>query len=106
MHNIPEGISIAVPIYYATKSRVKAFLYTLTSSLSEPLGALLAYFFLSKIINNIIIGIILSIVAGIMLQIASYELIPASLKYKKKKTTIIYIIIGIIFMLLNHMIIK
>lgn len=106
MHNIPEGISIAVPIYYATKSRAKAFLYTLTSSLSEPLGALLAYLFLSKIMNNVIIGIILSIVAGIMLQIASYELIPTSLKYKKKKTTIIYIIIGIIFMLLNQTIIK
>ena len=106
LHNIPEGISIAVPIYYSTKSRGKALLYTLTSALSEPLGALLACLFLSKIMNNIIIGIILSIVAGIMIQIATYELIPTSLKYKNKKQTIIYILIGIIFMFLNHLIIK
>ncbi len=104
LHNIPEGISIAVPIYYSTKSRGKAFLYTLASALSEPLGALLAHLFLSKIINNIIMGIILSIVAGIMLQIALYELIPTSLKYKIKIYK--YILIGILIMLLNHIIIK
>lgn len=106
LHNIPEGISIAVPIYYSTKSRGKALLYTLISALSEPLGALLAYLFLSKIINNIIMGIILSVIAGIMIQIASYELIPTSLKYKNKIRTIIFIIIGIIFMILNHIILK
>ncbi len=106
LHNIPEGISIAIPIYYGTKSRVKALLYTLASALSEPLGALLAYIFLSKIMNNFIIGIILSIVAGIMIQIALYELIPTSLKYKNKFKTILFIIIGSIFMLLNHLILK
>ena len=49
-------------------------------------------------------GIILSIVAGIMLQIALYELIPTSLKYKIKIYK--YILIGILIMLLNHIIIK
>lgn len=106
LHNIPEGISIAVPIYYATKSRGKALLYTLLSALSEPLGALLAHFFLSKIINNTTMGIILALVAGIMIQIASYELIPTSLKYKNKLRTILFIIIGVIFMLTNHFILK
>ena len=106
LHNIPEGISIAVPIYYGKKSRVKALIYTLISALSEPLGAFFAYIFLSKIINNLIMGIILSIVAGIMIQIASYELIPTSLNYKNKLQTIIFFIIGVLFMLLNHLIIK
>ena len=104
LHNIPEGISIAIPIYYGKKSRGKALYYTLISALSEPLGALLAYLFLKKIMNNIIMGIILSIVAGIMIQISTYELIPTSLKYKNKKETIIFILIGIIFMLINHLI--
>ena len=105
LHNIPEGISIALPIYYGTKSRGKALLYTLFSALSEPLGALLAYLFLSKIITNNIMGILMGLIAGIMIQIASYELIPASLKFKNNKT-IVYISIGIIFMLINHIIIK
>lgn len=27
LHNIPEGIAVAIPIYYATGSRWKAFLW-------------------------------------------------------------------------------
>ena len=74
-HNIPEGISIAIPIYFSTKSKRKAFFYTLISGLSEPLGAILAYLFLSSIINNFIMSIILSIIAGIMIHISIYELL-------------------------------
>ena len=106
LHNIPEGISIAIPIYYGTKSRAKALLYTLFSALSEPLGALLAYLFLSKIINNNIMGILMSLIAGIMIQISFYELLPTSFKYKNKKQSIIYLIIGILFMTINHIILK
>ena len=106
LHNIPEGISIALPIYYSKKSRVKAILYTLTSALSEPLGALLAHIFLSKIINNNIMGILMSLIAGIMIQISFYELLPTSLKYKNKKLTLISFIIGILFMIINHIIFK
>ena len=106
LHNIPEGISIALPIYYGTKSRGKALLYTLLSALSEPLGALLAYLFLSKIINNNIMGILMSLIAGIMIQISFYELLPTSLKYKKQKYTIILLIIGIIFMITSHILLK
>lgn len=106
LHNIPEGISIAIPIYYGTKSRGKALLYTLFSALSEPLGALLAYIFISKIINNNIMGILMSLIAGIMIQISFYELLPASFKYKNKKQSILYLIVGILFMTINHIILK
>jgi ZIP family zinc transporter len=106
LHNIPEGISISIPLYYSKKSRGKALLYTLFSALSEPLGALLAYLFLSKLINNNIMGILMSLIAGIMIQISFYELLPASLKYKNKKQTIIFLIIGILFMMTNHLILK
>ncbi len=106
LHNIPEGISIAVPLYYAKKSRGKALLYTLSSALSEPLGAILAYLFLSKIMNNTIMGLLMAIIAGIMIQISLYELLPTSFKYKNKKQTIIYLIIGILFMLTNHLLLK
>ena len=55
LHNIPEGISISIPIYYSTKSKFKALLYTFISGVSEPIGALIAYLFLSKYINDFII---------------------------------------------------
>lgn len=104
LHNIPEGISISVPIYYATGNKLKAFIYTLISGLSEPIGAIIAYFFLKDIVNDTIMGTIMAIIAGIMIQISCYELIPTSLKYKNKKLTTILLLIGMIFMLTNHII--
>lgn len=106
LHNIPEGISIALPIYYGLKSRGKALIYTLFSALSEPLGALLAYLFLSKIITNNIMGILMGLIAGIMIQISIYELLPTSLKFKNKKLTILSFILGILFMITNHILLK
>lgn len=102
-HNIPEGISISIPIYYSSKSKLKAFNYTLISALSEPFGALLAFIFLRNFINNFILGILFAMIAGIMVHISIYELIPTSLKYKRSKTTIIFMIIGVIIALTNHL---
>lgn len=104
LHNIPEGISIAVPIYYSTKSKFKAIIYTLISSLSEPFGALLAFLFLKKFVTNSFLGILFAIIAGIMMQISICELLPTSKKYGLKKYTIIFFIIGIMFMLLKFII--
>lgn len=103
LHNIPEGISISVPIYYATGSKIKAFIYTLISGLSEPIGAVMAYLFLKNIVNDTIMGLIMAIISGIMIQISCYELLPTSLKYKNQKLTLILLIIGFLFMLSNHL---
>lgn len=100
IHNIPEGISIAIPIYYSTNSKTKAILYTLISSLSELFGAIITYLFLSKYMNNYIIGIILSITAGIMIQISINKLFPTGKNYNKKIATIFFII-GFIFMIIS-----
>ena len=100
LHNIPEGISIAIPIYYSTKNIKKAFIYTLISGFSELLGAILAFLFLSKYINNLTLGIILSLTAGIMIHISIYELIPNALLYKNNKVTIIFFLLGSLTMLL------
>ena len=99
LHNIPEGISISVPIYYSTKNKRKALLYTLISALSEPFGAILAYLFLSKFINNTILGLLFSLIAGIMLQISFCELIPSAKSYRIN--TKFYFILGILTMLIN-----
>ena len=103
MHNIPEGISISVPIYYSTGSKKKAIFYTLISALSEPLGALLAFIFLKIFINDTILGILFSLIAGIMLQISFCELLPAARKYDNKKYLFIFFTIGFIFMLLKFL---
>lgn len=102
LHNIPEGISISVPIFYSTNSRRKAVFYTFISALSEPFGALITYLFLSKYINNLVLGCLFNIIAGIMIHISIYELFKESMEYKDKKITIFFIILGCIIMLTNH----
>lgn len=102
LHNIPEGISISIPIYYSTGSRKKAFLYTLLSGLSEPLGAVLAFLFLSPLVNDLLMGILYAFIAGIMVHISIYELLQESLSYQKKNYTIFSFLIGCLFMLMGH----
>mgnify|MGYP002625352291 CR=1 FL=1 len=104
LHNIPEGISIAIPIYYSTKSKFKAILYTFISGLSELFGAIITYLFLRPFVNNYVMGILFSLIAGIMLHIALVELLPTSLKYKNKKLSILFFILGFIFVLISKLI--
>ena len=104
LHNIPEGISISVPIYYATNSKLKAIIYTALSGLSELFGAIITYLFLKPLINDTIMGLLFAIIAGIMLHIAIYELLPTASKYNYRKLMIILFSFGILFMLTNHFI--
>ena len=101
LHNIPEGISISMPIYHSTNNKFKSLIYTLISGISEPIGAFLAYIFLSKYINNISLGLIYSIIAGMMINIGINELYKESITYNKRNT-VIYFIIGIFIMIINH----
>lgn len=84
LHNIPEGIAICLPIYYATNSKLKAFLYTLIAGISEPFGALITYLFLYKYINNFNISILLVYVGFLMLILAINKIIPEANKYYKR----------------------
>lgn len=100
IHNIPEGISISVPIYYSTLNRLKAFVYTFISSLSEIVGGLIAYFFLYKFINNFVVGLLFSFVCGIMLGITFNELIPNGFK-NGFKVGFVSFFFGVIFFLIK-----
>lgn len=102
LHNIPEGISIAVPIYYATHNKKDAILKTFISGLAEPLGALLAFIFLSRYITNTLISIVLLFVAGIMITLSIQKLFPEALKYKENKFIWLGIGVGVGLIILNH----
>ena len=106
LHNIPEGISISLPIYYSGKGRGCALFYTFISGLSEIFGALISMLFLNKIMDNYIIGTLFGIIAGIMLYISIYELIPEAIKYKNKRVSIISFIVGVIIMYVSIILTK
>lgn len=103
LHNIPEGISVAVPIYYSTGSKKKAFLYTLVSGMSEFLGAIFAAIFLVGFSNDFFMGCLYAIIAGIMMHISIYELLPSSFKYKRPLQTILFFLIGMVFMFVSSL---
>lgn len=106
LHNIPEGISVAIPIYYSTGSKKKAFIYTLVSGMSEFLGAIIASIFFSWLSSDLFMGCLYSIIAGIMIHISIYELLPASFKFNRPKLTMILFIVGFIFMYISCLLLK
>ena len=95
LHNIPEGIGIAIPIYYSTKSKKRAVIYTLLAGVSELIGAFIGIFI------NIDITYLLPFIAGIMIYIAIFDLIPTALRYKNYIYTIIGSGAGGLIMLLS-----
>lgn len=101
IHNIPEGIAVSVPIYYATKSRKKAFWLSFASGLSEPVGAVLGYFLIQFFFPGHIMGIVSAMVAGIMVFISLDELLPAAHQYGKYHTSILGVIIGMAIMAMS-----
>lgn len=103
LHNIPEGISIAVPIYYATRSKYKAFKATFISGVAEPLGALIAFVFLKNYVSEIMISIVLIIVAGLMITLSIQELLPKALTYKENKLLLLGLISGVGVVVINMM---
>lgn len=103
IHHIPEGIMIASPIYHETKSRWKAFKFTLFSCLINPLGIILVLFF-SKYFNNpLILGSLFGISVGMFIFLIFRELIPTIIKYKENKKAFLAFILGISFIYICHL---
>jgi len=98
LHNIPEGIAVAIPIYYATKRRGKAVWNATLSGLAEPLGGILGFILLSRLLSDSFIGIVLASVAGIMVYISLDELLPTAENYGAHHIAIIGVITGMAFM--------
>ena len=103
IHNIPEGIAVAIPIYYATKSKGKALLYATLSGLSEVVGAVLclavtAIFGIELTGGGPAFPLVLAAVAGIMIYISLDELLPTAEKYGKHHIAIAGVVGGMAIM--------
>ena len=110
LHNIPEGIAVAIPIYYATKSKGKALLYATMSGMSELLGALLCLavtglFGIELTGNSPAFPLILAAVAGIMIYISLDELLPTAEKYGKHHVAIAGVVGGMAIMAISLLLI-
>lgn len=104
IHHIPEGMIISAPIYYATGDKKKALLYSVFSGLVLPVSGLIGFVFLRPFFTDSIHGILLAVTSSIMFYITFKEVMPQSLKYGNKRTTVFAIILGIIFIYLLDLI--
>lgn len=94
IHDVPEGISMAVPMKNGGMNSGKVLFYVILSGITTGIGA-----FVGKIIGGIsenVISICLTFAAGAMLYIVSGELIPESNSLYKGKFPTIGNIIGFI----------
>ena len=98
MHNIPEGIAVSVPVYYATKSRLKAFRLSFLSGLAEPAGAVIGYLILAQFLNHFVLGIIFAMVAGVMVFLAIDTLLPTARNSARGHLTVYGVIAGMAVM--------
>lgn len=98
IHNIPEGLAVSAPIYYATKSKKKAFIYSFLSGFAEPVGALVGYFILRSFFSDTTFGLVFASVAGIMVYIALDELLPTAEEFGEHHLAIGGLIAGMLVM--------
>jgi ZIP family zinc transporter len=101
LHNIPEGLAISVPVYAATGSRSKAFLWSFLSGIAEPIGAAVTALFLLPFLNEAVLSGVLAAVAGVMVFISLDELVPAARSLEEGHVCILGIGLGMAVMVVS-----
>lgn len=97
IQNIPEGLTVALPLRAQGVSAKKAFCVGTLSGSVEPIFAVLAFalcFYVSSFLP-----FLLSFAAGAMVAVATCELIPEAVKCGKNKATV-FMIVGFAVMAL------
>lgn len=100
VHNFPEGMTIGALFNKISDSmgRRKAVLYSAIASLFEPIGAIMAYFFIMKYSTPILTGILKAFLSGLLVATALNELIPHSQLKGNRRISVQSIIAGMLIM--------
>jgi len=96
LHKIPEGFAIALPIYYSTWNKMKAFILTSLSWMANILGALIGFIFLQYFVSDLILWILFSMIAWIMLFVSFHQLLPTASQYNKQHIEVYGVLIWMI----------
>ena len=77
-------MAVALPVFYHTGSRFKAFLWGSLTGLTEPIGGAIGWLILSKTdsdMYDLVYAIMFGLVSGMMTYISFNELIPTAYAY-------------------------
>ncbi len=97
IHNIPEGIAVALPLYHVTGKKRYAMLYAALSGITEPIGALIGVLLFGLFLPQVLIGILLAAVAGIMIYLSFDTLLPLAREYGSWHLSMVGIFTGMLF---------
>lgn len=81
LQSLLEGAVIAVPIYYATRSKWRAFGYASLAGMAPVLGGCIALAAVEGAPEPATFGVIFGVVSGALVWISMQELLPAAFKY-------------------------
>ena len=88
IHNVPEGLCVALPVYYANRSKLQAFAFAFISGLAEPVAAGLYWIIVGSTVSDTLFGVMFGVVAGMMVLISLRELLPTALKYDRENKVV------------------
>lgn len=97
VHNIPEGLAVALPIFAATNSKRKAFLWSVLAGALEPLGALFGLLLIGIPTGGALV-IAFAVVAGVMLFVSFDKLLPLATEYADHHYSIYGVMAGLLLM--------
>ncbi len=97
IHNIPEGLAISAGLVAKGVSWWKAALWSIFTSLPQPLFAVPAYMFITYFKQYLPIG--LGFAAGAMLWVVFADIVPESQENIEKEKSAVVIVLAIIGML-------
>ncbi len=83
LHNIPLGVSVAMPVYLATGSKWKALAMASVCGLTSIFGALIGYAVYEDGVSDYTNGVLFATVVGVMLWTALKELLPESRQHDR-----------------------
>ena len=100
-YNIPEGLAVSAPVYFATRSRWTAFWVSFLSGVAEPVGGLLGFVLFRSFPNPLLFGLVFAAVAGVMVYVSLDELLPAAREYGEHQMAIGSLMAGMAVMALS-----
>ena len=106
LHNIPEGISVSVPIFFATGRRGRAFALSFLSGLAEPLGGAVAAVALDRLLPGSFAGLVFAGVAGVMVYVSIDELLPTARQHGRSHEVLAGIVGGMAVMAVSLLLLK
>lgn len=103
LHNIPLGMAVTSTAYQNSGDKKKTIKLLIPIVLSTFVGGLLMFIFRGNLVNDMLLGVLLSITSGMLVYIIIFELLPHILEAGKKKNAVVGIVVGTVIFIISMM---